>query len=300
MKRQWKGRTRGGPFGYLFFIWLVRTAGLGAAYAFLGLVVVYFIVAAPSQTRSVWVYSRRILRYGHLRSAGFLFRSYYAFGQSIIDKVVAGMGMADRFTYVFDGRDVIMEMVRSRKGCVVIGAHTGSWQMGASFFGKAGARVNVVMLDNEYRSVKDIVNRNVCQPDFKVIPLDDSDFSFLISITSALRDGELVCFQGDRYINEDRVMRTEFLGYQAEFPEGPFHLAASLGCPAVFYFAMREKGRRYRFIFRTPEMISPRNDGEKMNDYIFRTYISALEEVVREYPGQWFNYYDFWKLYSDK
>lgn len=61
MKRQWKGRTRGGPFGYLFFIWLVRTAGLGAAYAFLGLVVVYFIVAAPSQTRSVWVYSRRIL-----------------------------------------------------------------------------------------------------------------------------------------------------------------------------------------------------------------------------------------------
>lgn len=210
------------------------------------------------------------------------------------------MGMADRFTYVFDGRDVIMEMVRSRKGCVVIGAHTGSWQMGASFFGKAGARVNVVMLDNEYRSVKDIVSRNVCQPDFKVIPLDDSDFSFLISITSALRDGELVCFQGDRYINEDRVMRTEFLGYQAEFPEGPFHLAASLGCPAVFYFAMREKGRRYRFIFRTPEMISPRNDGEKMNDYIFRTYISALEEVVREYPGQWFNYYDFWKLYSDK
>ena len=59
----------------------------------------------------------------------------------------------------------------------------GNLSQSVSTFSQSALLVNVVMLDNEYRSVKDIVSRNVCQPDFKVIPLDDSDFSFLISIT---------------------------------------------------------------------------------------------------------------------
>ena len=300
MGRKWEGRTRGGPFGYMFFILLVRIAGIWAAYAFLSLVVLYFIPFAPSQTRSCRMYARRILGMGKFRAALFPVRSYYAFGQSIIDRVVSSMGMRDRFGYSFDGHGKIMEYVRSGTGCIVIGAHVGSWQMGAQFFAPNGAKVNVAMYDNEYRNIKKVLERNTDQCQFNVIPVNEEDWSFLISITSAVRNGELVCFQGDRYMKEDRVFRAEFLGHEAEFPAGPFILAARLGCPVVFYYAMRGRGRNYRFIFRTPGMELADRGDMKEEEYIFRAYVASLESVVREYPEQWFNYYDFWNLYLSR
>lgn len=300
MARQWEGRTRGGAFGYLFFIRLVKIFGLGAAYAFLCLVVLYFIPFAPKRTKSVWVYSRKILGLSIVRSSLAVVSSYYAFGQSIIDKVVTGMGLSDRFTYSFDRHDLILEPVGKKLGCVVIGAHVGSWQMGAPFFGPNGAKVNVVMYDNEYQQVKDVISENTGHQQYSIIPVKEDDVSFLISITAALRRGELVCIQGDRYMHEDRVMTATFMGREAEFPEGPFVLASKMKCPVVFYFAMRGKGRHYRFVFRTPESVLPYIDGQDRKDYIFKAYVKALEDIVREYPMQWFNYYDFWKLYSDK
>ena len=76
--KQWSGRSRGGGFGYNFFILLMKVAGIRGAYAFLALVVVYFIPFAPRATRAVWFYNRRILGYGRLRAAVKLYAHYYA------------------------------------------------------------------------------------------------------------------------------------------------------------------------------------------------------------------------------
>ena len=84
--KRWSGRSRGGSFGYGFFIFLMNVFGIRAAYAFLSLVVVYFIPFAPRATRAVWFYNRRILRYGVFRSAVKLYAHYYALGQTIIER----------------------------------------------------------------------------------------------------------------------------------------------------------------------------------------------------------------------
>ena len=39
MSETWKGKTRGGIFGYMFFIYMIRCLGITAAYGFLALVV---------------------------------------------------------------------------------------------------------------------------------------------------------------------------------------------------------------------------------------------------------------------
>lgn len=49
MPETWKGKTRGGTFGYMFFIYMIRCLGITAAYGFLSLVVLYFI---PFRTES--------------------------------------------------------------------------------------------------------------------------------------------------------------------------------------------------------------------------------------------------------
>ena len=66
----WKGKTRGGTFGYLFFIYLIKYLGITAAYIFLSLVVLYFVPFAPKATKSTWFYARHILKYNRIRSLG--------------------------------------------------------------------------------------------------------------------------------------------------------------------------------------------------------------------------------------
>ena len=58
MPETWKGKTRGGTFGYMFFIYMIRCLGITAAYGFLSLVVLYFIPFAPKATASTWQYAR--------------------------------------------------------------------------------------------------------------------------------------------------------------------------------------------------------------------------------------------------
>ena len=114
MASEWKGRSRGGKTGYMIFIFLLRNLGLGAAYALLSLVSLYYIPAAPRSTAEIWRYARRILHYGYFRSAFFIYRNYFAFGQSIIDKVAISSGMEDRFKFEFEGADPVSEAFRSR------------------------------------------------------------------------------------------------------------------------------------------------------------------------------------------
>jgi len=299
MARQWDGKSRGNSLGYKIFIWILHHAGTGAAYGLLCFVVLYFIPFAPRQTHSAWVYARRILGYGRIKSLCFLVRSYFAFGKSIIDKVAIGSGMEDRFSFEFENHRMMLDLMESGKGYIAIGAHVGSWQMGAPFFGKYGSRINVVMYDHERAAVKQALGGSTGEDRFKIIPVADDGFSHVFAINGALQNGELVCFQGDRYMDGDRRLAAEFMGHEALFPRGPFLLASRLKVPVVFYFSMREKGRKYRFHFFAPE-----NSGTSAGDRaatekeLFGSYVKSLETIVRKYPEQWFNYYDFWDIYT--
>ncbi|MCM1176838.1 MAG: hypothetical protein NC308_04630 [Clostridium sp.] len=300
MARQWEGKSRGGSAGYRIFIWLLSHLGLGAAYCLLCLVVLYFVPFAPRQTRSVWAYSRKILGYGRLKSSAFVVKSYFALGKSIIDKVAIGSGMEDHFSFEFENHRMMLDLIESGRGYIAIGAHVGSWQMGTPFFGKYGSRINVVMYDNEHQDVKKVLHEHGQEDSFKIIKIAEDGLSHVFAINDALGRGELVCFQGDRYMNEDRKLAAMFMGHEAMFPRGPFVLASKLRVPVVFYFAMREKGRKYCFHFFAPETAHVKPGGKLFTEEeIFRAYVNSLEAIVRKYPEQWFNYYDFWNMYTE-
>jgi predicted LPLAT superfamily acyltransferase len=57
---------------------------------------------------------------------------------------------------------------------------------------------------------------------------------------------------------------------------------------------MKEGRRKYKVLLeRLPEP-----EGETRQErvqFLADAYASALEAVVRQYPDQWYNFYDFWK-----
>lgn len=294
-EKDWKGKTRGGSFGYFFFILLIRTIGVRAAYAFLCLVVIYFIPFAPKATRSVWRYARKVLHYGWFRSVRLLFVNYFRLGQTLIDKVAIGAGMSKQYQFDFGaGYPDFLEVLNGTQGVVMIGAHVGNWEIGAPFFDDYGKKMNIVMFDAEYQKIKDLLEKNTNTRNYKVIPVNEDNLTHVFRIKDALDRQEYVCFQGDRYVEGSQVLRNDFLGKEASFPAGPYLLASRLGVPVVFYFAIRGKGMRYKFNFVLARP-AKRTKETKPEQELLRQYVTTLETVVRQCPEQWFNYYDFWK-----
>ncbi|WP_300700146.1 acyltransferase [uncultured Phocaeicola sp.] len=293
MSGTWKGKTRGGTFGYMFFIYMIRCLGITAAYGFLALVVLYFIPFAPKATGNTWRYARNRLKYGRLKSAALLLKNYYRLGQTLIDKVAIGNGMTDKYHFEFENYAEFLNVLNGDTGVIMIGAHVGNWEIGAPFFDEYGKKINIVMFDAEHQRIKEILEKNTSTRDYKIIPVNEDSLTHVFRITEALGRKEYVCFQGDRYLNKEKLLTTSFMGKEAGFPMGPFLLASKLKVPVVFYFAMRETQRTYRFHFFIAEAVV-RTKEKRAEQALLEQYTQTLEKIVRQYPEQWFNYYPFW------
>ncbi len=289
----WEGKTRGGQFGYMFFIKLIKHLGISAAYVFLAFVVIYFIPFAPKATASTWRYSRHILKLGVFRSVLMLFRNYYRLGQILIDKIAIGGGMVGKYKFKFEHYQEFLDVLNSEQGVVMIGGHIGNWEIGAPFFGDYGKKINIVMYDAEHQKIKEMLEKNSTGHDYKVIPVNNDNLTHVFQITEALNNHEYVCFQGDRYVNAEKLLTANFMGHDAQFPAGPFLLASRLKVPVVFYFAMREKNRTYHYRFTMASPVARTKD-KKPEQALLEQYVENFGKVLNEYPEQWFNYYRFW------
>ena len=281
----WNGKSRGGSFGHNFFILLIRKIGIKPAYAFLSLIVIYFIPFAPKASKAIWRYNRRKLGYGRFKSIIKLYQHYYTFGQTIIDKTAIAYGLSHNYKFEFDNYDKFLEFLN--QGAVsIIGAHTGCWEIGASFFGDYASKLNIVMYDGEYQKIKDALKASEVR--YNIIPVNEGGIESLLRIKQVIDKNEYVCFQGDRFTDARNTNNVNFMGSNALFPKGPFLIASKFKTPVVIYYAMREKGMKYRFEFTTIE-------GGKTQNEILDTYISSLESIVKRYPQQWFNFFDVWQ-----
>lgn len=287
---KWNGKSRGGYYGYLFFICLIKRLGLRSAYVFLALIVPYFVLFAPKATLSIWRYNRGALNYGRLKSIGKIFQHYYIFGQTIIDKLAINAGLKSSYQFEFHNYDEFISKLNTDKGVIMIGAHVGCWEIGSSFFGDYGKKINIVMYDGEASGVKDALERDENSDMFNVIDVKQGDISSLILMKRALDNSEYLCFQGDRYMEQSSVLSDRFMGKMARFPRAVFEIASKFQVPIVFHWAVRRKGRKYKFIFEILE-----NENRCSKEYILSKYIEALERVVRANPQQWFNFYNFWR-----
>lgn len=296
-EKKWTGKSRGGKFGTWFFVVTLKNFGVKTAYILLAIVVPYFVLFAPKATKSVWHYNRYILNYNVLKSFFSIYSHYYNFGQTIIDKIALKHGITKKYSFYYGNYKEFLELLDSGRGAIIISAHIGSWEVGAPYFYKYGKKINIVMLDDEYKKIKNVIDKGAEEKDYKIIPLGNDGIESIIKIKNAIDNHEYVCLQGDRYMSEKNTIEKEFLNKQANFPKSVFQLATKLGVPVVFYFAMREPQYHYNFEFHIAQMPHINNSSDKV-EALLNQYVTILEKIVKKYPRQWFNFYDFWSNYK--
>ena len=291
----WTGRSRGSALGHRFFFELIRCLGVRVAYGFLYCVVPFYAVGAVAPRRASYRFARLRLGYSRWRAAGYVFRNMYALGQILIDRWALRMPYKAEYAFAYsDDYTLLRRVLDAGHGVVCVGAHVGNWEIGAPFFGDYASRIVVGMYDGDYEAAKRELHRGEGEVAFRVLPLGDDGVGTMLAIHTALQAGDAVCLQGDRYMGAMKHSRHTFLGGEAQFPLGPFQVAAAEGVPMVVYFAIRTGYKCYRFHFR---MVEPQGGSRAERvAYLQRAYIDELENVVRCHPEQWFNFYDFWDV----
>jgi predicted LPLAT superfamily acyltransferase len=290
---QWQGKSRGNKLGYSIFVYVVRTFGVQPAYLLLRFVALYYFLFSWKSSSFIYEYFRERHGYPALKSISKLYSNYYVFGQTILDKIVVMAGIENRFTYDFDGEDNLRRMVESGNGGILISGHVGNWEAAGHLLRRLNARINVVMYDGEHERIKSYMNEVTGGRNFNVIVVRE-DMSHVYAIGEALQKNELICLHADRFLEGNKTESIPFLGKEARFPSGPFVLSATFKVPVSIVFAFKDSSTHYHFY--GSELLS-RSEGESKSAYIDRLmkgFVSQLEEKVKTYPEQWFNYYNFW------
>ena len=286
----WKGQSKGTPLGYQIFIWIMQYPGRYAGYFVLVFVAFYYFLMARKEVAASWYYYRQIHQLGVAKSLWNTYLGFYKLGQNLLDKVAIMGGLSRKFTFAFDGEEKIKALATANKGAVLMSAHIGSWEIAGHLLKRINVPVHVVMFDNEYQQIKQLIDHTTGDKYFQVIAIKE-DFSHLIAIHRALKRREFICIHGDRFLerNKNKTALVEFMGQPARFPLGPFELVSRLNIPCLFVYGFKESLSHYQFYAFEP----PANNPTAAD--ILKAYVAVLEKMVRKYPTQWFNFYKFWK-----
>ena len=291
----WKGQTRGGVFGYKIFVGTLKYFGLSFAYFLLYFVVAYFIFTSGKAFGYLFRYFHEIQKYGRLRSLVCIYRNYYIFGQVLLDKTAMLAGFQSKFTFDFEGEEYLRQM---KDGGLLVSAHVGNWEIAGQLLNRLEKRINIIMFDAEHRQIKGYLSDVLSSRNVNFIVIRD-DFSHLLEIKQAMANKEIIAMHGDRFIEGNRTVVLDFMGKPAAFPIGPVNLAAKFKVPVSFVFAVKETSSHYHF-YATPLHHVAFTTNLKQREENFREaleiYTGKFEEILRKYPLQWFNYYNFWKL----
>lgn len=288
----WQGKSSGNTLGYSIFVTILKYLGLMPAYFLLLFVSGYYFLFAHKSSLHILYYLRQRLGFEKFKSLRYLYKNYYRFGQSLIDKVAVMSGMAKKFTFDFDGEEHLREMVRLKKGGLLLSAHIGNWEAAGHLLERLGTNINIVMFDGEHQKIKEYMSKVTGERNAKIIVIKN-DLSHIYAISEALSNNELICMHADRFVEGNKTITANLLGMPAKFPIGPFVLAAQFKIPVSYVFAMKEGISHYHF-YATP--VHQYDYGNKTTAVknMLNDFTAAMEKRVYQYPEQWYNYYDFW------
>lgn len=290
---RWEGKSRGNQLGYSIFVFVCKTFGVLPAYFLLRFVALYYFLFSGASSKHIYRYFRERLGYPAWKSRLKIYSNYYVFGQTLLDKIIVMAGIGNKFTYHFEGEENLRHIVARGKGGILLSAHVGNWEAAGHLLKRLHTQINVVMYDGEHQRIKQYLQQVTGGKNFNVIVIKD-DLSHVYAVSEALARNEIICLHADRFLEGNKTFKQNFLGADAEFPAGPFLLAAGFHVPVSIVFAFKETATHYHFYGSDLLERADYENRKQFTDKLMYTFVSQLEQKVKLYPEQWFNYYNFW------
>ncbi len=242
-------------------------------------------------------YLGRVL--GRPARLGDVARHFDSFACAVLDRVLLLCGRADRYDIRTEGLDDVLAVVGRGQGCILLGAHLGSFEVLRSMSRHAPVPVWALMYRRNAGALTPLLDQ--LAPGLRDQVIEIGDTASMIRARECVERGEIVGILADRAPPGHRLVTAPFLGTPASFPSGPFILAATLAAPVILFHAVRTGPRRYlvRFEpFADRVVLRRATRADDLRGYVHR-YAAALERACRAHPFNWFNFFPFWEQPND-
>ena len=290
----WKGNTSGTTWMHHVLIRLFKHIDLRWVYVFMAVFIIpFYLLFSHRGYLAIYHYFRRRHRYGVWKSFRYTYLNHYRFGQIILDRFAVYAGR--QFDFDLEGNEEFLRLLHGDEGFVILSCHVGNYELAGYTFQSVGKPYNALVYSGEAAAVMENRARLLSANNIHMIPVSD-DMSHVFAINNALSEGEIVSIPGDRVFGSPRTVESRLLGGHIELPYGPYAMAVQRGVPVIAIFVMKTSTYRYQVYIRRLNLNGeqqPLKRQEKI-EMLARRFSEELETVLRKYPEQWFNYYDFW------
>ncbi len=182
-------------------------------------------------------------------------------------------------------------------GAILVSPHLGTWELGGLGLADLGYKINVLTFPEPDEKVDDLRRRVREERGVGVIYVDRDETSpfAIIEAINALRRNEIVCLIGDRDGSSNTV-EVSFFGRPTPLPVGVAYLSMATGAPVLPVFVVLENGGHYATLMDEPIFFKSGHGHHKEAIQQGMEKLAAVfERYIRDYPDQWYNFFDFWK-----
>ncbi len=287
---EWSGRTDGTPFMQKALIAVFKVVPLEVIYGVMALVVPFYMLFNHKGYTSMYHFFRRRLGKKPLSAFWHVYLNHFAFGQVVLDRFATYAGR--RFKLEIDGNENFLRLCEGEKGFVMLSSHVGNYEQAGYMLRSDRKSFNALVYAGESATVMSERNKQFAGSNIHMIPVQ-ADMSHLFIINKSLDEGNIVSMPADRCFGSTKSVPCQFFGATAQFPLGPFATAVQKEVPALAVMVMKEGAHRYRaFVRQLP--VDTTLPHRKQMAALAQSFATTLEEIVRRYPHQWYNYYEFW------
>ncbi|WP_207459177.1 glycosyltransferase family 2 protein [Azospirillum sp. SYSU D00513] len=293
---------RGAWLGMRILSAIHRLIGRRGCIAALWPIVAYFHLTDRAGRRHSMDYLRRVHAAKGLPPPGRLdsLRHYMTFATKALDSFAAWDDPSRTGPLEVAGSEEIERLAAGGRGGLLIVSHLGNAELCRARLTERFNRPMNVLLHTRHARLYNRLLKSV-NPDVEdhTIQVTEVGPDTAIDLTNRVQRGEWIAIAGDRtpVMGQARTSLVPFLGQDAPFSQGPYVLAALMGCPVFLMFCLREGDRHVvRFEHFSDRIELPRRNKDAALTELAARYARRLEEHCLSAPLQWYNFYDFWAL----
>lgn len=193
---------------------------------------------------------------------------------------------------VVEGLDEALELLKKRKGALLLVSHFGNWELMGLMSKVIGYPIMVIAKPvKKNERVDRLITKIREGAGLELIPPEKATRK----VVRALSENRLVGILIDQRAKRSEGVMVDFFGRKAPTTPGLAVMALKSGAPVLPVFMIRDGFQKHRLLIQKPlELIQT---GDMKRDVEANTQLinHTLESMIRQYPDQWFWIHRRWE-----
>jgi predicted LPLAT superfamily acyltransferase len=272
----------GNALGHKIILKLYKLLGYRFVSFILNFVAFYYALFTPSVKKSLQSY------YDHL-GIKLTCKQYFFhirnFAYTILDRYISRI-KPDELDFERENREIFMGL---QEGGIVLLSHIGGWATAGYSLQAKIPPMHIVMREAQQDKIKRLERdkKRSNESSVKIIDLNDGAIAANIQIANVLMANEVVAMMADRVVEGSKSIEVVFLGSKVCINRNPFDIAYRFKKKLVATFVIHIGLAKYKLIFKEINI-----EGQTLEE-VAQEYMNILEDIIKLYPNQWYNFYDF-------